>query len=345
MTKRWLHRPPGSNWGDFGDDDEIGRLNLLNREKVLDGIAEVKVGTSFCLSLPLDYPGGNSVNPKRFPPQLRATRREGRPFYNLCWGEVIPGLTDVSSDDAVVLHNQYSTQWDGLAHAGALFDVDGDGRDEVVYYNGWRAGVDIQGPGDFDGEGCCGEAVQAARLGVETMAAACVQGRGVLVDLHAHLGNGRSEVGYDLLMRIIEQDDVRIDRGDILLLHTGWAQLVVDMQKEPDADRLHASCAVLDAHDQRLLQWISDTELAAIAADNFAIEDARKALPRGYRGPRLPLHHLCLFKLGMPMGELWYLSELAVWLRANRRNRFLLTAPPLRLTGAVGSPVTPIATV
>ena len=83
MTKRWLHRPPGSNWGDFGDDDEIGRLNLLNREKVLDGIAEVKVGTSFCLSLPLDYPGGNSVNPKRFPPQLRATRREGRPFYNL----------------------------------------------------------------------------------------------------------------------------------------------------------------------------------------------------------------------------------------------------------------------
>src|SRR5690606_2906735 len=110
---------------------------------------------------------------------------------------------------------------------------------------------------------------------------------------------------------IIQQDDVRIDRGDILLLHTGWAQLVLDMQKEPDAGRLHASCAVLDAHDQRLLQWISDIEIAAIAADNFAIEDARKALPGGYLGPRLPLHHLCLFKLGMPIGELWYLSELA----------------------------------
>jgi hypothetical protein len=36
---------------------------------------------------------------------------------------------------------------------------------------------------------------------------------------------------------------------------------------------------------------------------------------------------------------------LAAWLRENRRSRFLLTAPPLRLPGAAGSPVTPVATV
>jgi kynurenine formamidase len=45
------------------------------------------------------------------------------------------------------------------------------------------------------------------------------------------------------------------------------------------------------------------------------------------------------------LGELWYLEELAEWLSANGRSRFFLTAPPLRLTGAVGSPVTPVATV
>lgn len=44
-------------------------------------------------------------------------------------------------------------------------------------------------------------------------------------------------------------------------------------------------------------------------------------------------------------GELWYLHELAGWLREHGRSRFLLTAPPLRLPGIVGSPVTPIATV
>jgi hypothetical protein len=42
---------------------------------------------------------------------------------------------------------------------------------------------------------------------------------------------------------------------------------------------------------------------------------------------------------------LWYLTELATWLRSNNRSRFLLTAPPLRLPGAVGSPATPVATV
>ena len=50
----------------------------------------------------------------------------------------------------------------------------------------------------------------------------------------------------------------------------------------------------------------------------------------------LPLHAHCLFKLGCYLGEMWYLTELADWLRANGRNRFLLTAPPLRLPGAVG---------
>ena len=51
--RRWLQRPKGSNWGDFGDDDRIGRLNLINAEKVLEGIREVKEGKTFCLSLPL----------------------------------------------------------------------------------------------------------------------------------------------------------------------------------------------------------------------------------------------------------------------------------------------------
>jgi hypothetical protein len=59
----------------------------------------------------------------------------------------------------------------------------------------------------------------------------------------------------------------------------------------------------------------------------------------------LPLHAHCLFKLGVYLGEIWHLSDLADWLRANGRSRFLLTAPPLRLPGAVGSPANAIATV
>jgi hypothetical protein len=79
---RWKHRPEGSNWGDFGADDETGRLNLITPEKVLQGIAEVKEGHSFCLSLPLDYPGGNILNAARHPPlRLATVSVDGPPRY------------------------------------------------------------------------------------------------------------------------------------------------------------------------------------------------------------------------------------------------------------------------
>ncbi len=55
----------------------------MTPEKVLQGIAEVKAGKTFCLSLPLDYPGGNIINPRRHPPVLRPTERNGRPNHEL----------------------------------------------------------------------------------------------------------------------------------------------------------------------------------------------------------------------------------------------------------------------
>lgn len=343
---RWTKRPPDSTWGDFGPDDQLGRLNLLDEKAVLLGMREVQVGKAFCLSLPLDYPGGNAVNPKRFPPVLQPTSHSDKsPYYNLVWKKYHPGFVDVSSDDSVLLHTQYSTQWDSFAHAGALFDADGDGVEEIVYYNGWRAGQDIRGPDDPKDRSCCGGSVQAARLGIETMAETCVQGRGVLIDLHAHWGTERRSVGFKDLEAVMATDGVVVEKGDILLIHTGWSQMILDMRKQPDAKKLHTSCAVLDSSDRTLLDWISEIGIAAIAADNFAVEDAHQVKPEGYVGPRLPLHNHCLFKLGVPLGELWYLTELANWLRRNGRSRCLITAPPLRLTGAVGSPVTPVATV
>src|SRR5581483_9151607 len=64
--KRWTRRPEGSTWGDYGPDDQLGRMNELTPEKVKQGIAEVKEGRTFCLSMPLDYPGGNVLNPRRY---------------------------------------------------------------------------------------------------------------------------------------------------------------------------------------------------------------------------------------------------------------------------------------
>jgi kynurenine formamidase len=347
--KRWIKRPEGSTWGDFGADDQLGRLNLLTPEKVKQGIAEVKEGLTFCLSLPLDYPGGNVLNPRRHPPVLRPTLRNGRPNMVYLVQRDNPDATDVINDDAVILHLQYSTQWDSLAHVGQLFDADGDGKPEPVFYNGYRAGKEISGPSDPDDAGAIGTvpaktttAVHA--LGVENMAAKCVQGRAVMIDLHAHVGRSRVSVGYDQLMRIMEKDHVIVENGDMVCLHTGFAQMLLDMNKQPDAHTVENSCAALDGRDAKLLQWVTDSGLAALIADNYAVE-VHPAAPHDGHCATLPLHEHCLFKLGVNLGEIWLLTPLANWLREHQRSRFLLTAPPLRLPGAVGSPATPVATV
>ena len=152
-------------------------------------------------------------------------------------------------------------------------------------------------------------------------------------------------VSRDDLLRVMDQDKVIVEKGDMLLLHTGFSQAILDMKKEPDGEKLGTSYAVLDGRDDALLEWITDSGVASLIADNYGVE-AVPSRPGGTTAHAgLPLHQHCLFKLGVNLGEMWYLTELAAWLRQHKRNRFLLTAPPLRLTGAVGSPATPIATV
>jgi len=339
MSKRWTNRPEGSTWGDWGDDDQRGRMNLVTPERRLAAAREVREGLCFCLSMPLDMPGGNAVNPKRLPPKFGPVFHPPGSedfYYNFDWNALHEGNMDVTSDECVTLYSQYSTQWDSFAHVGSLFDA--DGTPEQVYYNGYRAGEHIKGPGDADGMG-------ARALGVENMAQSGMQGRGVLVDFHRHFGNERVAVDYDMLMEVFKKDDITVEEGDFFLFHTGWDDMILDMAGDPDAKKLHSSGAVLNGFDDRMLQWITDSGVVALISDNMAVE-----APDGYGETvggcsRLPIHRHCLFRLGVHLGEIWYLSELADALRERGRSRFLLTAPPLRMPGAVGSPATPVATI
>src|SRR6202162_3232463 len=184
---RWKRRPTGSTWGDWGPDDQLGRLNLLTPDKVLKGVAEVREGKVFCLSIPLDYPGGTIVNPRRHPPVLTANKRQGMPYMTYPLAREDPQLVDVICDDIVEMTLQYSTQWDTLAHVGQMFDADGDGTPEMVFYNGYRAGEHIIGPRDWT-TGREQPHQGALALGVENMAVKAIQGRAVMIDLEAHYG-------------------------------------------------------------------------------------------------------------------------------------------------------------
>jgi kynurenine formamidase len=288
------------------------------------------------------------------PPKRFSTLRDGKSVgqEGYCWpyDTEDPELTDVVNDDVVLMNTQYSTQWDSFAHMGSRFDADGDGVAEMVFYNGYRAGEHML-KGAFDAHASVPYAKYtnptANALGIENLAAHGAQGRGVMVDLAYHVGRKREAVGYDVLMRILDADKITIESGDMVCIHTGFADTLLAMNKQPDITKLHEVGSGLDGHDKKLLNWIVDSRLSCLIADNPAVEliVPKITTPTPMRRARLPLHEHCLFKCGIHLGELWYLIELAAWLRANRRHSFLLTAPPLRLPGAVGSPVTPIATV
>ncbi len=328
--KRWTKRPEGSNWGEFGADDQVGRLNLITPEMRLGAVGEVKEGRAFSLSLPLDYPGGPGPGGMRQPPKLFARNWGDTVGYNVPTGKVI------GSDDHVVMSLQYSTQWDSLAHVGMYFDVHGNGEEIPVYYNGWRAHEHVVGP-NGDEPPC------AHKLGIENMALTGVQGRGVLIDLVRAFGTGRTKVGYDRLMQAIDEQGVEVRKGDFLLLYTGYGDAVMAMKKHPDEHVLERTGAALDGYDDRLLEWIDRAGVVAVICDNPGVEAFDPTVDASH--DILPLHRHCLFKLGIHLGELFWLSDLAAWLRESGRHSFLFTGPPLRLTGAVGSPATPVATV
>jgi hypothetical protein len=343
---RWTVRPEGSNWGDFGDDDQIGRLNLITPAVRRAAAAEVREGIAFCLSLPLDCPRNAELHPRRKPPEMGFFHRGEDPTLNYPMAKVQPGQDDVVCDDKAMLSLQFSTQWDALCHIGQLYDGQGTGQREATYYNGFHANRHVCGPVDYlRGDAARAGPYGAHALGIDTIAATGVQTRGVMIDLWAHVGLERVAVGYDRLMRILETDRVEVERGDALCIRTGFDRALLGRYADPAAPFDQQSCSGLDGADPLLRRWIDESGVVAIASDNEAVELLPPSSVPHDHGTHIPLHNLCLFKLGIPLGEMFLLSDLADWLRAAGRSRFLFTAPPLRLPRAVGSPVTGVGTV
>ena len=331
-AQRYLRRPDGSNWGDFGSEDQLGTLNHLDSQAGVAAVAEIRTGMSFSLSLPLTVPRAPVLNPRRKGPVIQPAEKNGVPVYRYPLDRDVPGATDVISDDRVTLSPQYSTQWDALGHVGSMYDAHGTGQPQPTGYNGFAVSEPAA-------EGFTG----TRDLSIAPMARHGIQGRGVMVDLRAHFGDAQRKVSHRELMDVMRADGVEVRPGDVLCLHTGLADLALTLGDD-EQERLKTSCCVLDGADADLLAWIKDSRIAAIAADNHAVELRNHHLDAG-KGALLPLHEQCLFKLGLPLGELWHLTPQAQWLRQHGPQAFFLTAAPMYVPGLVGAPVNPIATV
>jgi len=295
-----------SNWGRWGAEDERGTLNLITADVLLRAAACVRTGRTFNLGVAFGPEGpqtGSVIG--RFNPQHYMTAI-GAPYGR-------PGGFHYS-DDVITMPLQCATQWDSLAH------VHYDGR----LYNGWTAAEVLSATG-------------AARNGIDKLASAGILSRGVLLDL-ARL-RGVERLAPSTLVTPAELDaacarqGVSILPGDIVLLRTGhinvWLQ---DGQRETylwQGPGLGMAC----------IEWLRSHDVAAVCADNTAIE----VMPSEDADIFFPVHMLGIRDMGLVFGEIFDLEALAADCAADGVYDFLLCAPPLRVTGGIGSPINPLA--
>ena len=290
------------NWGRWGDDDEIGTLNLLTGDVVTAAAGEIKTGRRLALGIPMDDQG----------PQIGAIPGRDNPAHEMIMVDT-PLTGDASnfttSDDKVAMGLQAATHWDALAHVSY----------EGQLYNGVSSS-EITASG-------------AARMGIDKVRT--LVGRGVLLDVAATKGVDRLEGGYALTAADLDAacDHGRIDvrAGDIVLIRTGQMRWFL----EGDRERYGTPAS---GPSLQTVEWFWNHDVAAVATDNITFE----VYPSEREDALLPVHLLHLVDMGMTQGQNWNLENLAADCADDGRYSFFLDASPLPFTHAVGSPVNPV---
>ncbi|WGW11889.1 cyclase family protein [Saxibacter everestensis] len=305
------------NWGRWGDDDVLGTLNFIDDAKRLEAARLVRTGEIHSLAQAFDTNGPQKgwrrrTNPVHTMTDTGADAENGTQGFPNGMG---------GADDVIAMPLQCSTQWDGLGH---IFD-----RGKA--WNGRRAGVTVTSDGDLV-------------TGIQTAAANLVS-RGVLLDLGRVL---QGEIGADYpelpdgfaiteahLEAAIDRqgESARVGRGDILLIRTGQ---YARTRRDGWGDYAGGPAPGLSF---TTAPWLHRTEVAAVATDTWGFE----VRPNEFDDAFQPLHQVVIPNMGLFIGEMWNLESLAEACAAERRYDFLLSAPPLPITGAVGSPINPVA--
>lgn len=302
--------PPDSCWGVFGDDDEIGCLNLLTPEAIVDAARLVRNGKVFRLDTRINY-----AQPPLF------NRNPAK--HNIMSFESF-GL--LGFDDSLDNYNtQEGSQWDGLAHVGNL--------KHQAFYNGVKSNQIKDGP-----EG---------RLSIHKWADKFV-GRGVLIDVCKYR-NERGAPLNPLSNDIYTLDDLKnalkaqagaIKPGSILLIRTGWmgAYEKASAEEKRTMAPLEAlkSCGIEDTRE--MVAWFWDNRVAAVGTDCPAVEP----WPWDFTNEGA-LHYRTLSLLGLPIGEQFILDPLAEDCAADQRYEFMMVSVPMNLEGGIASPPNAVA--
>ena len=298
-----------SNWGRWGDDDQIGTLNNITPDDITNAGKLIKKGKTFALGLDLKQPIQSGLFGGRWNPihtmlatgtDAAAGNQDEPPFVRY-------------ADDAINMPCQSSTQWDALCH---IFLDD-------KMYNGYDAKlVDARG---------------ARKLGIEHVRDKMV-GRGVLLDVARYKGVDSLDDGYaitnDDLNACAKAQGVEVRKGDFVLVRTGHQERCLAKEDWTGYAGGDAPGVAFET-----CYWIKEHDIAAICMDTWGCE----VRPNETDEANQPWHWVVIPAIGISMGEIFYLKELAEDCAKDGVYEFFFTAPPLHLPGAAGSPINPQA--
>jgi kynurenine formamidase len=217
------------------------------------------------------------------------------------------------TDDIIIMPLQCGTQWDGLGH--------------ILYYDHMWNGYDCRNV----------TTAGAQKGGIEKTREKMV-GRGVLLDVARAMGRKWLPDGFAITGEILDftekKQGVRARRGDYLLVRTGHIERCLAVKSWDGYSGGDAPGPAFETVD-----WIHKREVAGIATDTWGVE----VRPNETEDTNQPWHWITIPIMGLTVGEIFHLGELAKDCAADRRYEFLFVAPALPITGAVGSPVNPLA--
>lgn len=302
------------NWGRWGPDDEIGTLNYTSPEDIIGAAQLVKKGKTMSLGLNYDqfgpqgaktpYPAMGRFNP------IHMMTRTGTDAYS----GVLDHRGIRGADDLVMMPLQCGTQWDGLGH--------------VFFENFMWNGYD------------CREVTTAGaqKAGIEKTKDKMV-GRGVFLDMARVKGVDCLDDGYPItcadLDEACEKQGVEVRQGDYVVLRTGMMdRCLADGSWDGYAGGDAAGLAF------ETLDWIYEKKIAGYASDTWGNEVRPCETDENINQP---WHWIAIPIMGLTMGEIWNLKDLADDCEDDKVYEFLFVGPALPITGAVGSPCNPLA--
>lgn len=309
--KKWL-----SNWGKWGPDDEIGALNYITPEVILEAARLIKKGKVISLAMNV-APHVSPVWPGRHG-LIRSMKTSGkdflgkRPYGNMAWTESF-----------ICIEDHGSTHIDPLCHLWW-----GD-----FIYNGYSAVENI----DFvKGAIKCSSNAYIPKSFT----------RGVLIDVARYLNvdyvediNGSKVLEPELIDKIAESQNVKITPGTALIIRIGWLKRWTGTPKPWTLADGHVG---LSCGSEK---WIQEKQIALIGCDNAGIEATppTNECLNYYKVVSSPMHVGILSMLGVPLLELMDLEELAEDCAEDGVYEFAISFSPFKYVNATGGLVSPTA--